>query len=155
MDLKVSPKTKRIGKKTYEKLISDTEALQIEIVGEIKQEKERVVIINPLINIYLPVDKEMKIQYGVDYILLRKRGKNLRILLDPQDDREISIGNSDYRITREGKLVELQPGGIFDIIPKRKSGSKDYQLVKNETGKFIIDLMVIEGNETIKKLFEE
>ena len=163
----MSRKSKRIDRRKLEELIRYAEdVLRPEIVGKsqtelLKEEKgaeERMFRVNSLINISLPGEEEIKIEQKKDkqsyYFNLQRTGKSLSIEVDPQDKREISIGDKDYYITREGRLIEIIEASIFDLIPRRKPGSPEYQLAEDEEGGFIIDLRVIEENEKLAKFFQ-
>lgn len=166
MGLEMFPRKRKISKKELEEQIKYTEEiLQPEIIAtpgiaatkKEQREKKRLLRINSKVSIYLPENEEIKIEWKRDergdYLHLQRAGKTLDIWPDPTDNCLIGIGNKDYYITREDKLIELTEGGIFDLVPRRKPESKDYQLVKDEEGRLIINLRVIEDNGQIKELF--
>ena len=164
--LEMFPRKRRISKKELEEQVKYTEEiLQPEIIAtpgivvtkKEQREKKRLLRINSKVSIYLPENEEIKIEWEKDtrgdYLYLQRAGKTLDVWLDPTDNYSIGIGDKDYYITREDKLIELAEGGIFDLVPRRKPGSKDYQLVKNEEGRLVINLRAIEDNDQIKELF--
>ena len=162
------PRKRRISKKELEEQIKYTEEiLQPEIIAtpgivaakKEKREEKRMVRVNPRVSIFLSENEGIKIEWKRnelgDYLHLQRAGKILDIYPDPEDSRIITIGNKDYYITKEDRLIELTEGGILDLVPLRKPGSKDYQLAKNEEGGLVINLRGIEDNDQIKELFKK
>jgi len=168
VNLEMPRKIRRTGKTELEEQIKYTEQiLQPEIIAtpgivatkKEQREKKRLLRINSKVSIYLPENEEIKIKWKKDkqgdHLYLQRAEQILDIWPDSEDNRAISIGNKDYYITREDKLIEVIEGGIFDIVPRRKPGSKDYQLAEDEEGGLVINLREIGGNDQINKLFQK
>jgi len=115
------------------------------------QGKQKTIPINPLVSICFPGESvEIQKIPEESKVILKQGVRSLSLWLDPEDDKSIGIGDHDYLINREGKLIELAQGGIF---LSRKPGSQDYLLTKDEEDRFVINLRVIE-NEKIASFFE-
>lgn len=159
----MSPKTKRkINDKKLIELVDFVKILELEIVGEPQspeeENQEEILKVNSLISLCFSRKEAIKIRLEKDgqgfYYDLRKGNKSLFVWLDRQDNRAIGIGKKDYYVTREGKLIELIDGGLLDIIPKRRSGSLEYQLVEDREGGFIINLKAIKENKEVLRFFQ-
>jgi len=168
VNLEMPRKIRRTGKTELEEQIKYTEQiLQSEIIATpeivpIKKERrgeKRIVRINPRVSVCLPENTGIKIKWKKDkqgdHLYLQRAEQILDIWPDSEDNRAISIGNKDYYITREDKLIEVIEGGILDIIPRRKPRGKDYQLAEDEEGGLVINLREIGGNDQINKLFQK
>lgn len=119
-----------------------------------RKQGERIVEISPNFGIYFPANEVIEIKGGEENFLLQRAGKNLNIWLDPEEERTITIGSSDYYLNQEGKLIELEEIA-FALLPRRKPNTKDYPLTKDEKGRFVINLRSIEGNEKIDQFFKK
>lgn len=153
----MSSKRRRLPKGMLEKMERQAELLESQIVKKPemtvkgKQNRYRLIIVNSLISI--DPSEYVEAESITGGLLLKRQNRVLEILRDSQDARVITVGLQDYYLAKDGKLVEVELGGILDIGLRRKTNSKDYLLSRDTDGRFIMNLKIIENNRSIERFF--